>query len=386
MASNHSETFMRDLINNVEDVTLSDADSGDSQLEELPLTVLFKFIRPFNGDRRELSSFLQNGNSAFSLASQTQKAPLLLYVVSQLSINVVNEVELSEVKTWKELKSKLRLYYSHTKHLVHAHEELEMIRQHSNESITDFFKRVERAKNDCLQAEILNNHESSKEDLPGLKRSIQQTALRRFIIHCHPSISTMLRAREIKSLNEAFSLALREEKILNYTKGRQVKEMYCSFCHKNNHTSENCKRKQQNALSVSRKDVSQNNATNSRFYTSNAPRYSQAPQGAFPQRSQPAAFSRGNDNAQYNRFNQRNGDHPQYNRFSRPNGDNPHYRSTNDHPRRPYNNERTGPNQNFGNPRVNNVQSEDLNGNALMSDAPSEDQTVQEAFRTMCIM
>lgn len=138
------------IVNSTENVSIA-----SSRDETLPLAVLFKFIRPFFGDRRELSSFLQNGNSAFSLASEEQKIALLLYVVSQLSTSVVNEVALSEVHTWHEWKTRLRLYYSHTKHLAQAHEELEMIKQHNNKSITDFFKRVERAKNDCYRLKHL---------------------------------------------------------------------------------------------------------------------------------------------------------------------------------------------------------------------------------------
>lgn len=220
-------------------------DSDDSVNEELPLTVLFRFIKPFNGDRSELTTFLQNANSAFSLAVPHQRPPLLLFVVSQLSTSVVNELELSEVHSWHELKDKLKLYYSHTKHLAQAHEELEIIRQHPNETITDFFKRVERAKNDCIQAETINS--KSEIDLPGLKRAIQQTALRRFIIHCKPEISQMLRARDINSLNDAYSLALQEEKIINYTKIRAPNQAYCSYCKKNNHTASQCRKKNQNS-------------------------------------------------------------------------------------------------------------------------------------------
>lgn len=73
-----------------------------------PLTVLFKFIKPFNGDRSELTTFRQNVNSAFSLAVLHQRPPLLLFVVSQLSTSVVKELELSEVHTWHELKDKLK--------------------------------------------------------------------------------------------------------------------------------------------------------------------------------------------------------------------------------------------------------------------------------------
>lgn len=108
--------------NSITDINaLFAGNDDDSVVEELPLTVLFQFIKNFNGDRSELTSFIQNVNSAFSLAQQHQKPPLLLYVVSRLSTNVVNELELSGVGSWELLKTKLKLYYSHTKHLAQAH-------------------------------------------------------------------------------------------------------------------------------------------------------------------------------------------------------------------------------------------------------------------------
>lgn len=78
-------------------------------IEELPLTVLFKFIKPFNSDRTELNTFITNVNSAFSLAKPSQSASLFLYVVSQLSTTVVNEIQIHELSSCTELKTKLKL-------------------------------------------------------------------------------------------------------------------------------------------------------------------------------------------------------------------------------------------------------------------------------------
>lgn len=195
---------------------ISDDDSIPAN--ELPLVVLFKFIKSFNGDRTELNSFIQNCNSAFSLSTEGQKPSLFLYVVSQLSTNVVNELELNNVDSWIVLKHKLKLFYSHSKHLVQLHEELETIRQFPNETITDYFKRLEKIKNECLQAEINNISADRQCEIYGIRRAITDTALRRFIIHSRPDISQILRGRDIQTLNDAFSLALQEEKLLAYTR------------------------------------------------------------------------------------------------------------------------------------------------------------------------
>lgn len=349
--------------NSLADVSTIGVGDDDSIVEELSLTVLFQFIKNFNGDRSELTSFIQNVNSAFSLAQPHQKPPLLLYVVSKLSTNVVNEVELSGVASWETLKTKLKLYYSHTKHLAQAHEELELIKQNPNESITDYFKRVERAKNDCIQAETINC--KSDVDLPGLKKAIQQTALRRFIIHCHPSISQMLRARDIISLNEAYSLALQEEKILNYTKARvQPSQNYCSYCKTSTHSLQQCRKRTRDPPSGSQRPTYRpqdrpNNSFNNGYRSnySHPQRYPQmenthqSPRYSFTPRSQQQYVSQS-------------------------------YRQNNDQFRKRFDNPHAG-HSNF-NPRVNNIQTETLNCQAPMMDVPLENaNSVQEAFKSL---
>lgn len=233
----------------MQESNLVDSNTGSSTQDEhegtfnaLPLSLLFKFIKPFNGSRNELTAFLQSTNSAFQIAQPNQIAHLFLYVVSQLSSEVVNDIEIEDVSSWTELKNKLKAYYSKVRDLTQLHEELETIRQTSHESITDFFKRLEKSKNACIIAET--NQCEDPNELSGLKKAIQRTALRRFILHCKPEISQMLRARDIKNLNDAFSIATQEEKILNYTRNHKPStSVYCSHCKLTNHSTQNCRKK-----------------------------------------------------------------------------------------------------------------------------------------------
>lgn len=242
----------------------------------LPTALLFKFIKPFSGERSELNTFIQNTNSAFQLASPQQTPTLFLYVVSQLSTEVINELELSDIESWHDLKIVLKQFYGQTKHLVQIHEELETIKQYFSESITDFFKRLEKIKNECIQAEILNTY--SDREIPGLKKAIQQTALRRFIIHCKPEISQMLRARNISDLNEAYSIALQEEKLINYTKSKIIPKNnnFQRGTHSNqrnfnqrNFNQNNFFRHKYNQGNTNPNNSRNNNMSNSRNFSSN---------------------------------------------------------------------------------------------------------------------
>lgn len=120
---------------------------------------------------------------------------------------------------------------------------METVRQGHNETVTDFFKRLEKLKNSCITAE--DNQCEDPNEFQGLKKAILRTALRRFILHTKPEISQMLRARDIKTLNEAFNIGTQEEKILAYTRNyKKPDSIYCSYCKMSNHSTQNCRRKQ----------------------------------------------------------------------------------------------------------------------------------------------
>lgn len=238
-----------------------ESDSEEEQNDVLPLSLLFKFIRPFNGDRRELNTFIQNCNSAFQMAMPFQTDRLFLYVAAQLSSNVVNEIDLQEISSWTDLKKKLKTYYSQIKDVTQLHEELETIKQSMNESVTDFYKRLEKLKNECISAE--QNQCENPNEIPSLKKSIHRTALRRFVLHCRPEISQMLRARDIKTLNEAFSIALQEEKILSYTRIQKHKpNLFCSYCRSNTHSTQHCRKKPLNPPRLFQNSNHQSNDSN----------------------------------------------------------------------------------------------------------------------------
>lgn len=264
---------------------------SDKNPETIQLSLLFQFIKPFNGDRDNLTPFIQNGNSAFSLANTNQKNQLFLYAVSQLSNNVVNELNFSEIKDWTTLKEHLKRYYGYSKDLSQLYEELETIKQYSNESVSDYFKRLDKLKSQCISAEVSNNEDETH--LLGIKVSIQNTALRRFIIHTKPEISQMLRARDIKTLTEALPIAVQEEKVLNSRKqfpqtsrnsyhnpqtfnrkrGAQFpprpqkppfkSDKSCNYCKNPGHTIDECRKRQfQNQYRQSDHRINQVNSTN----------------------------------------------------------------------------------------------------------------------------
>ncbi|KAF2878779.1 hypothetical protein ILUMI_27393 [Ignelater luminosus] len=138
----------------------------------LSLGDLFKFIKPFDGNRQNLTHCILSANSAFQLAKAGQKDPLLHYVFTKLSHNVSNKINFEEITSWQQLKDTLKSYYSIVKNVTQLHEELETIRQRPNETITEYFKKLDCIKNECIIAEN-NSKDNHPDELPAIKRLIK---------------------------------------------------------------------------------------------------------------------------------------------------------------------------------------------------------------------
>lgn len=64
---------------------LSTVDSSSDNSEVYSIESLFKFIKPFDGDREKLTPYLNNVDSAFALAKPSQHGILLAFAKSQLT-------------------------------------------------------------------------------------------------------------------------------------------------------------------------------------------------------------------------------------------------------------------------------------------------------------
>lgn len=175
----------------------------------------------------------------------------------------------------------------------------------------------------------------------------------------------MLRARDINSLNEAYSLALQEEKILNYTKVRiQSSQNYCSYCKSSSHSLQQCrKRTRISPSSPQRPTYKPQDRPNNSFNNGYRSNY-----------GQPQRYPQIGDTHQSPRYSFT----PRYQQQPVSQS----YRQNSDQFRKRFDSPHAG-NSNF-NPRVNNIQAETLNCQAPMTDAPLENATaVQEAFKSL---
>lgn len=223
-------------------------DEIDNQIDshlKMPISFLCKLITPFNGDREEVENFLLNAKHAHEFAQQDQIVPLFAYTLAQISSSVKNKLNLSEITNFEALKIALRrLFVDHT-HYTQLMEDLDTIKQKSNETITEYYTRLDKLTSRCISA--LKTKNDNPNLLCGKLAFIKDTALRRFIFHSHPDISRVLRIHtKLDNLNEAYSIAISEEKALQMYKkssNNSSESKYCKNCKTKSHNTKDCRSK-----------------------------------------------------------------------------------------------------------------------------------------------
>lgn len=152
-------------------------------------------------------------DAVFELATETQVAPLLLFVKSKITGKAREQIDIHcDLTTWNEISELLLNLYQDKKSFDQLLEELNNIKQGHNETISQFYQRLE----DVSSRVLANVHANEKDKalLKGRLVMVNDMTLNRFIYHTHPQISQMLRYRNFNTINDAFSAALAEEKAL----------------------------------------------------------------------------------------------------------------------------------------------------------------------------
>jgi hypothetical protein len=225
--------------------------------EKITLSVLTKFIKPYNGDRESLPAFLTNCENAISLATADQQNVLCKYIISQLEGKAQVICSLKTFSEWEDIKIFLRNTFGEKKHATHLLVDLQNCRQLPNEDVTKYSLRIEQILT-RIQSDIHYNCKESKE-LVGRIAAMEDLALNTFLLGLNSNISTIVRCRNPSSLNEAVQHAIEEEKLFNLSKSSAPKySKQCSICNKSGHTSSDCYLK----------NKKYNNKPNSQFHNS----------------------------------------------------------------------------------------------------------------------
>lgn len=179
---------------------------------EVELSTLLKFIKPFDGCREKLNSFLVNCNNAYELASDSQKDILFKYILCQLQGKAETACSIKEFNNWLQLKEFLKTQFSERKHYAHLLTDLQECKQQSNETVSQYALRVETCLSQLL-TEVSISHGSKSREMTGRTAAMEELALHHFQMGLTPRISNFVRSKSVKTLNDAINSAISEEKV-----------------------------------------------------------------------------------------------------------------------------------------------------------------------------
>ncbi|KAL3266803.1 hypothetical protein HHI36_010957 [Cryptolaemus montrouzieri] len=167
----------------------------------------------FDGNRLRVHEFISNCDNAFKFAHPSQEQPLLAYVISKISGNAKAQLRDKLVNTWVQLRELLLQLYADKKHYTMLMEELNTIKQQTQESVLSFHNNIEQ-----IYTRIINSLPANSSDIRGRSETLRELALQRFIFHSKPDISRFLRSKDISTLPDARNAASDEERALNMRK------------------------------------------------------------------------------------------------------------------------------------------------------------------------
>lgn len=240
--------------------------------EKITLSILTKFIKPYQGDRESLPAFLTNCENAMSLASKEQQNVLCKYILSQLEGKAQVASALKTFESWFEIKQFLKSTFGEKKHSTHLLVDLQNCKQLPSEDVVQYSLRIESCLT-RLQSDIQYSCEN-KAELTGRIAAMEDLALNTFLLGLNSSFSHIVRCRNPKSLSEAITHATEEEKLFNLSKVSSRPSKHCSVCNKGGHVAAECYRNKNrnstpNSHHLNGQNVNQNNSSDQHKHNSN---------------------------------------------------------------------------------------------------------------------
>lgn len=235
--------------------------------DKITLAFLTKFIKPYSGDRESLPAFLTNCENAISLANTDQQNVLCKYIVSQFEGKAQVACCLKKFRDWSDIKTFLKSTFGEKKHSTHLLVDLQNCKQMPSEDVMPYSLRIESCLT-RLQSDINHSCEIESE-LSGRIAAMEDLALNTFLLGLNSSFSHIVRCRNPKTLSDAITHAIEEEKLYKLTKLSNRSSKQCTICNKGGHVASECYKNKTNHSRYSKPNLhhinNSNNSHNNQF-------------------------------------------------------------------------------------------------------------------------
>lgn len=195
-------------------------------------------ITEFDGNMRNLESFINSCNLYNTIIPVDHRASLLSVIKSKIIGDAYNKVQpLDDINNWDALKRRLRDKLRKTVSFEYAQQDLSGVFQQGKESVDQFGERVKgklRVLNDTTR-----NMSNNENELAILRKANEKLAIAKFEQNLNKeSVRILTSAANKDSLDEAIAYAMQKELVL-----KTKNTVKCDFCGMTNHDESTCRRK-----------------------------------------------------------------------------------------------------------------------------------------------
>lgn len=215
-----------------------------TEVTTVSLEIAKSMLTSFNGNKRDLSEFIDNCDEALNLVNTSYKNILLTLIKTKITGNARLLIKDREFIDWNTLKTYLLEAYSDVRTAGQWQLELNSCRQTANENVRSYANKIERCYINLLKTLDKNLNNEGKRACIDLLRN---QALNAFLMGLNRELAILVKSREPRTLEEAITLAQSEEneylsktEISKFQRVNDQTTRHCIHCNKPGHSSFNC--------------------------------------------------------------------------------------------------------------------------------------------------
>jgi hypothetical protein len=175
----------------------------------ISVTEALKLVSPFNGNKREVLTFVSNVDTAFSCVSPENRGRLYKFVLTKISDEHRTAISYRNLENWEELKEFLRNTYVEKRTLDFHANQLFKAKQNKSESVTEWIQKIQTLGSKFRECALLNCNEEERTGILNLSVKLRNTC---FIQGLYSDrIQTIIRSRNNEDFDKIAETALEEE-------------------------------------------------------------------------------------------------------------------------------------------------------------------------------
>ncbi|PSN52276.1 hypothetical protein C0J52_08311 [Blattella germanica] len=212
-----------------------------------------KLVPTFDGNKRELLTFISNVDTAFDAVHPDKRDRLFQFVVTKLSGEPRLAIIHRNLDNWEEVKTYLKNAYTERRTLDYHAKELFQAKQARGESVTAWIQRIQKLSSEFREAAL---QDALDNEIDGMLKLSEKLRDIRFVQGLFSDrIQTIVRSRNHATFDRIAELALEEESAI-LSKGEKSSTVdsrpnrieKCLECGRLGHKADRCFRKKENRV------------------------------------------------------------------------------------------------------------------------------------------